>query len=95
MHKIIEKAGEIALDRLKNGDEHITRDGQRLRKSISCRDATMVGAIWFDKLRILQNLPTRITADSNQQLGTLAAKLKELEQNLSKPAINVERVEND
>ena len=55
--------GQIAaLERLENGDEVLTKDGQVVRLKMRGRDAAVIGAIWLDKLRLMEGRATRITA---------------------------------
>jgi hypothetical protein len=77
---IIDESADQALDRLKNGD--VVRDnrtGDLVRVPIKGRDAAIVGAVAFDKLRLAENQPTSIVAKSNdvKALAEQFAKLSE------------------
>lgn len=58
--RIVTKGFDNIEDRIENGDEYITKDGQKDRKKASLRDLGTVTGIAFDKLRLLNNEPTSI-----------------------------------
>ncbi len=97
--KIIDKASDVVMDRLENGDFQVMRDGNTVRKPVSCRDASIVMAVAFDKDRIAQALPTNYNSSSvdafTQVLGKLAEVGQTMQQNTQKPAIDVERVDSE
>lgn len=95
LSEIISRAGVVTIDRLKQGDEIITKDGDRMRKLVTGRDAATIGAIAFDKRQILRNQPTSITGKStDERLTYLADRLRALD-NMLKPAINHDNSDND
>ena len=55
---IIEKSLDQVIDRLDNGDYHVTRDGKLVRKPISAKELSLVQAINVDKRQLLRGLPT-------------------------------------
>ena len=72
--EIIMESGEQALDRLRNGD--VVRDsktGELHRVPIKGKDAAIIGAVAFDKLRLAENQPTSIVqhGDSKERLLSL------------------------
>ena len=77
---IIDESADQALDRLQNGD--VVRDnrtGDLVRVPIKGRDAAIVGAVAFDKLRLAENQPTSIVAKTHdvQALAQQFAALSE------------------
>lgn len=56
--EIIEKSLDSVIDRLDNGDFHVTRTGQLIRKPISAKELSLVQAINVDKRQLLRGLPT-------------------------------------
>lgn len=72
---IAKQSQEIVKERLANGDFILNRDGDIVRKPVSARDASIIGAIAIDKRKILQEEPVR-----EQQLGTSERLLKLVEQ---------------
>ena len=64
LSEIIEKAHDQTLDRLENGDEVHTAEGIK-RIKMRGRDTATVAASAYDKLRLSQNQPTTIKADSS------------------------------
>lgn len=79
-HQIIDKATKVLLDRLDNGDEVILRDGASVRRQISGKDAAVIAAVIFDKMRISMNMPTAIHRHVDE------TNLKELAENFRKVA---------
>jgi hypothetical protein len=64
--EIIEKANVETLDRLEHGDA--TRDkesGELIRQPIKGKESAIIGAVALDKLRLLENQPTRISATTD------------------------------
>lgn len=58
--------GEIK-DRVNNGDEVVQKDGSKVRRKISARDATLVAAVLVDKRAILRGEPTRISKSISEK----------------------------
>lgn len=65
-------ASNIVEDRLKNGEEVITKDGKVQIKQIGARDAAVIGAIYIDKRRQLQqDEQVQPTQNSQEKLVAL------------------------
>ena len=82
--------GEIE-DRLEHGDVRLvkTKSGyEQKRVPISAKDATMVAAISYDKLRLSLNLPTNITS-SQKNLSELSQEFQEIAKNYRRDVIDV------
>ena len=63
--EIIDKSADQTLDRIRNGD--VIRDpktGELVRVPIKGRDLAIIGAVAFDKHRLILNQPTSITQSS-------------------------------
>lgn len=76
----LEAASSQVSDRIENGDEIITKDGEKYRRKMGGRDLATVFGILFDKRQIIRNLPTSIKQEStSQRLGSLAERLESLE----------------
>jgi len=59
--EIIDESADQTLDRLRHGD--VIRDnktGELVRVPIKGKDAAIIGAVAFDKLRLAENQPTNI-----------------------------------
>lgn len=56
--RIAEKALQAVEDRIANGDFHVTRDGDVIRKPMSGKDLSLVTAINIDKRQLLRGEPT-------------------------------------
>lgn len=77
--QIVDKAQELILDRLENGDFVITKTGEMRRKPVGAKDLSIVGAVTFDKRQIARNKPTSISQTTNS--GEISEdKLKKLAQ---------------
>ena len=72
--QIIEESADQALDRLQNGDFVRDKTGELVRVPIRGKDAAIIGAVAFDKLRLAESQPTTIVRheDSKAQLERLA-----------------------
>src|SRR5689334_20503612 len=55
LSRIVDKATEAILDRIENGDEVLTRDGDIVRIKVSARDLGLLVRDGIDKIRLLQN----------------------------------------
>jgi hypothetical protein len=90
--RVVEAAiGEIE-DRLEHGDVKLvkTKDGYaQHRVPISAKDATMVAAIGYDKLRLSLNLPTSIRATADNSLDALAKKFEKIGKKYQREVIDV------
>ncbi len=78
---IIDAAADQALDRLQNGD--VVRDnrtGDLVRVPIRGKDAAIVGAVAFDKLRLAESQPTSIVRheDGKEELRRLAQQIADI-----------------
>ncbi len=74
--EIIDESADQTLDRIRNGD--VIRDpktGELVRVPIKGRDLAIIGAVAFDKHRLILNQPTSITQSS----GGLDAMVKKFE----------------
>ncbi len=72
---IVNESADQALDRLRNGD--VIRDpktGDQVRVPVKGRDAAIIGAVAFDKLRLAESQPTSIVRheDTKAQIERLA-----------------------
>ena len=76
--EIINESADQTLDRLRNGD--VIRDsktGELVRVPIKGKEAAIIGAVAFDKLRLAENQPTSITQhESEANLNRLAEESK-------------------
>lgn len=60
--QIIDEATDQVLDRLRNGDVvRDTKTGELNRVPVKAKEAAIIGAIHFDKSRLLASQPTQIT----------------------------------
>ncbi|MBT5219892.1 MAG: hypothetical protein HOM16_10485 [Woeseia sp.] len=76
--EIIDESADQTLDRLRNGD--VVRDaktGELVRVPIKGRDVAIVGAVAFDKHRLILNRPTTICGTS-PALQTLAKQFQQI-----------------
>jgi hypothetical protein len=77
--RILDASTAALEDRIKNGDDVITKDGTHDRQLMKGRDLATVFGITFDKRQIIRNLPTSIKAEStDSRLNMLAEKVREL-----------------
>lgn len=84
---MIDLAFEEAKDRILNGDETITKDGDIVRKKMSGKDLVTAGAIMVDKRAIIRGDPTSISASKNQSPQELLMQLGEQFQQIAKERI--------
>ena len=78
-------------DRLEHGDVRLvkSKDGfEERRVPISAKDATMVAAISYDKLRLSLNLPTSISS-SQKSLTELSQEFQDIAKNYRRDVIDV------
>jgi hypothetical protein len=68
--RVIKEGTDQILDRIKNGDHVLGKDGELIRKPMSGRDLTIAAGTAFDKLRIVENQPTSISARQEVYNGT-------------------------
>ncbi len=91
--RVVEAATKEIEDRLEHGDVKLvkTKDGYELRRvPVSAKDAAVVAAIAYDKLRLSLNLPTAIRADStNNDLEVLAKKFRKIGEEYRRGVIDV------
>lgn len=67
LRKIAEKALDIAVDRLENGDwVYDNKTGQVIRKEVSLKDAHIIASDFIDKVVVLEKIPQ--IAESQQKL---------------------------
>jgi hypothetical protein len=90
--RIVESAIGQIEDRLEHGDVKLvkTKNGyEQQRVPVSAKDATMVAAISYDKLRLSVNLPTSIRATADNSLESLAKKFKKIAEKHRRKVIDV------
>ena len=89
--RIVQAAiGEIE-DRLEHGDVRLVKgkDGYEQRRvPVSAKDATVIAAIGYDKLRLSLNLPTAISS-SQKSLTELSQEVQEIAKNYRRDVIDV------
>ena len=73
--QIVQKAQDLILDRLENGDFVLTKDGELIRKPVNARDLALTSAITVDKRQIIRNKPTSI---SEQHVTPVIGRLEQL-----------------
>jgi hypothetical protein len=73
--QIIDEATDQVLDRIRNGDfVRDTKTGELNRVPVKAKELTIIEAIHFDKLRLLESQPTKITRhESDANLERLVA----------------------
>jgi|ETNmetMinimDraft_15_1059895.scaffolds.fasta_scaffold00039_2 hypothetical protein len=90
--RIVESAIGQIEDRLQHGDVKLVKIGnehEQRRVPVSAKDATMVAAISYDKLRLSLNLPTSIRAVSDNDLENLGRKFEEIGKKYQHEVIDV------
>jgi DNA-binding ferritin-like protein len=93
--EIIEKANVETLDRLEHGDA--VRDkgsGELVRQPIKAKESAIISAVSLDKLRLLENQPTQIKADSSD-LKALAEQFAKLSEQWQEKQATVVVVQDD
>jgi len=91
LSRIITSAIREIEDRLEHGDVRLvkTKPGhEQKRVPISAKDATMVAAISYDKLRLSLNLPTSITT-TQKNLAELSEEFRNIAKNYRRDVIDV------
>lgn len=85
--EIVDKALDLIIDRLKDGDYVLTKEGDLVRKPVGVRDLALTAAINIDKRQLLRGLPTSRTESisNQQQLEKLAEQFKQLATKGRKP----------
>ena len=86
LRNIVESGLDQIQDRIINGDAFLTKDkdedGNQVdvikRKPASLRDLGTVTGISFDKLRLINNEPTSISANGSKELQALAEQFAKL-----------------
>ena len=69
--QIVDESTDQALDRLRNGDViRDTKTGELVRVPIKGKDAAIIGAICFDKLRLAESQPTNIVQHQSSKVDT-------------------------
>ena len=67
--QIVDESTDQALDRLRNGDViRDTKTGALVRVPIKGKDAAIIGAICFDKLRLAESQPTNIVQHQSSKV---------------------------
>ncbi len=88
--RIIDAANKRVEEALEKGEAKLvkTKDGYEERRvPVGAKDATMIAAISYDKLRLSMNLPTSISQSSGN--SGIQAKLEELSRKLEKREASV------
>lgn len=78
---IINESADQALDRLRNGDFVCdSKSGEQVRVPVKGRDAAIIGAIAFDKLRLAESQPAAIVKreDTEEHLRQLAKQFRKI-----------------
>jgi transposase-like protein len=75
---IVEKATTEILERLANGDEILTKEGDIVRVKVSTRDLTTLLREGIDKIRLLQNKPAKVTAEVHFNVNQIEKNFAEL-----------------
>lgn len=91
---LLEKVFDQVEDRVLNGDEVITRDGERTRKKMSGRELALTGAIMYDKRAMLRG--EGALGNKGTSAASILADLRETfrevaKQELDKTVINPEK----
>lgn len=73
--QVIGEANELLLDRLRNGDEKLLRDGTRIKLAVPAKDLAIITAINVDKRQLLRGKPT-----SRSESVSESGRLQKLEQ---------------
>ena len=77
--EIINESADQTLDRLRNGDViRDTKTGDLVRVPVKGKDAAIIGAVAFDKLRLAENQPNKIVQhkDGAEEMRRLAEKFQ-------------------
>lgn len=72
--EIAYKAAMRTMERLEEGDEHVTKDGTIIPVAVKARDCAMIAAIFTDKHALIVGM-LEGTKHVDRALGTLAEKL--------------------
>jgi transposase-like protein len=89
--KVVHEGADAILERIENGDEVITKDGDIERKRLGARDLAIIVGTMYDKRALLRGDPTSNPGGKNTSLENLAKQFEnfahKLEQsgNLAKP----------
>jgi len=93
--EIINESADQTLDRLINGDVvRDTRTGKLVRVPIKGRDAAIIGAVAFDKHRLILNQPTSITGKSDD-MNALVQQFREISEKWDEKQVNVVAVQEE
>jgi len=91
--RIVEAAIGQVEDRLRDGDVKLVRAGnghEERRVPVSAKDATIVAAVSYDKLRLSLNLPTSIWANTDaSSLESLAIRFGEIGRAYQREVIDI------
>ena len=89
---VIHRSGEELLDRVENGDEVVTKDGDVVRKKMTGRDLAMVHGTAWDKRSLKRGNPTsRVEKNDSDAIAELGRRFVEFADqmkaagNLAKP----------
>lgn len=64
--RLVNAGQDVALERLAVGDPHVLGDGQVVLAPVTARNAMLVAAVAYDKLRLAEGRPSRIVQDSTR-----------------------------
>jgi len=81
--EIVIKTNEEVLDRVKNGDVVLTKDGKQIRVPMKGRDLAVVGGIKEDKSRVALGQATSIVGKS-ESMASLAQVFRKLSEDWNK-----------
>lgn len=71
LRTLIDSALDEAQDRLANGEQVLSKNGNTVSVPVRARDCALIATMSIDRLRLLEGRPTKITA-SLDALGDLA-----------------------
>ena len=92
--QIIEASADELLDRIQNGDPVMDRTtGEITRIPVKARDLAIAGGVTFDKMRLLDHQPTRITATHGVE--ALAKQFEQLSEQWQEKQTTVVVVQDD
>ena len=86
LDRIIIEAFEATIDRLEHGDVILHR-GEPIRVPVKGKDAAIIGAIAFDRLRSLRNQPTSVKGDG-ESMDQLLERFRQIAREENKVTYN-------
>jgi len=91
---VIRQAVDVVEDRLQNGD-YVFNKGELVRKPMNGKDTAIVGAVFFDKQRLIRNQPTTISGNVDERLAKLMDHFTELGRQVAARTIQGEVVDSE